>query len=365
MPNGVVALLGSGETAPGMTRIHRAVFERVPATRPVLLDTPYSFQGNVPEMTEKLTGYFSTSLGVHLEPLHFESYDRASDLRRTEYRQSVADADYVFAGPGSPSWALAQWRPLGLGDDLAGVVSRGGALVFASAAALTLGAFTAPIYEIYKAGVPAPYWLEGLDVLGRLGIRCAVVPHFDNAEGRNYDTRYCYLGERHLTALEALLPEGVAVLGVDEHSALLIDFEARTLSVRGRGQAYWRLGGEVTVLGHSEPTPLDALPASGAATPPAPPAHEPPVADIEALAEAALAGGPGALDAVAALTRRARGASDGAVDPAPLIDAVLAARTAARDAGAYDVADHLRDAVVAAGVVVTDTPSGTTWHRPS
>ena len=192
-----------------------------------------------------------------------------------------------------------------------------------------------------------------------------MVPHFDNAEGRNYDTRYCYLGERHLTALEALLPEGVAVLGVDEHSALLIDFEARTLSVRGRGQAYWRLGGEVTVLGHSEPTPLDALPASGAPTPPAPPAHEPPVADIEALAEAALAGGPGALDAVAALTRRARGASDGAVDPAPLIDAVLAARTAARDAGAYDVADHLRDAVVAAGVVVTDTPSGTTWHRPS
>src|SRR6266571_3494942 len=32
-----------------------------------------------------------------------------------------------------------------------------------------------------------------------------VIPHYDNAEGGTHDTRFCYLGERRLAALEALL----------------------------------------------------------------------------------------------------------------------------------------------------------------
>ena len=53
----------------------------------------------------------------------------------------------------------------------------------ASAAALTLGAVTIPVYEIYKVG-EEPRWLEGLDLLGpATGLRAAVVPHYDNAEG--------------------------------------------------------------------------------------------------------------------------------------------------------------------------------------
>ena len=59
--------------------------------------------------------------------------------------------------------------------DLAAVLENDGVVCFASAAALTLGAFTAPVYEIYKAGVPEPYWLDGLDLMGRAGLRCAVV----------------------------------------------------------------------------------------------------------------------------------------------------------------------------------------------
>ena len=76
----------------------------------------------------------------------------------------------------------------------------------ASAAALTLGVATIPVYEIYKVGED-PHWLEGLDLLGpATGLRAAVVPHYDNAEGGNHDTRFCYMGERRLQALEAALP---------------------------------------------------------------------------------------------------------------------------------------------------------------
>jgi len=61
----------------------------------------------------------------------------------------------------------------------------------------------------------APRWLEGLDLLGAAtGLRAAVVPHYDNAEGGTHDTRFCYMGERRLRKLEATLPEGAFVLGV-------------------------------------------------------------------------------------------------------------------------------------------------------
>ncbi len=348
-----------------MTKVHREIFDRVAPARSVTLDTAYGFQGNVPQMTEKLVDYFQTSLRVVLTPLHFDSYANASELEREVFSQEVREADYVFAGPGSPSYALTQWRPLNLGADLHHVLQSGGAVCFASAAALTLGAFTAPIYEIYKVGVPAPYWLDGLDLMSRLGLRCAVIPHFDNREGQNYDTRFCYLGERNLHTLEAQLPAGVATLGVDEHTALIFDLEADTFSVRGRGNAYWRLGGEMTVL-TGGPSSLELLRATSArvASPAEPhPSPARPAGDLETLARDALAGGPAGLAAVAALVRRASAASDGALDPAPFIDTLIDARDAARGAGLYEVSDRIRAALVAQGIEIHDAATGTTWSR--
>ena len=63
----------------------------------------------------------------------------------------------------------------------------------------------------------------------------AVIPHYDNAEGGTHDTRFCYLGERRLALMEASLPADAAVLGVDEHTALVLDLVAGTAEVTGRG----------------------------------------------------------------------------------------------------------------------------------
>ena len=100
-----------------------------------------------------------------------------------------------------------------------------------------------PVYEIYKVGA-APHWLNGLDILAMTGLRGAIIPHYDNAEGGNYDTRYCYLGEQRLIELEDQLPEGTGILGIDEHTAAIIDLEGQTLSVLGKGHVYWRLRGD-------------------------------------------------------------------------------------------------------------------------
>ena len=61
------------------------------------------------------------------------------------------------------------------------------------------------------------------------------IPHWDNAEGSGHDTRYCFLGQRRFDVLERTLPDDVFVLGIDEHTALVIDVDAGLASVRGRG----------------------------------------------------------------------------------------------------------------------------------
>ncbi len=115
-------------------------------------------------------------------------------------------------------------------------------------------------------------WAQGLDVLGALtGLCAAVIPHYDNAEGGTHDTRFCYLGERRLRALEASLPADVHVIGVDEHTALVLDLGVPGLpggsaSVLGRG------GVTVRVAGASRTLPRGP----SSRSPHSPPPHFPP-----------------------------------------------------------------------------------------
>ena len=61
-------------------------------------------------------------------------------------------------------------------------------------------------------------------------------------------------------------------------------------------------------------------------------------------------------------------AAVGARDPravvGPYVEAVLDARIAARKAKQYELADQLRDALLATGLEVRDTPEGTEWVLP-
>src|SRR5207248_3333743 len=105
-------------------------------------------------------------------------------------------------------------------------------------------------------------WLPGLDVLSAIGIHAAVVPHWDNTDGTNHDTRYCFLGERRFGQLEGQLPDDVFVLGIDEHTAVLIDLDARLATVRGRGGVTIRRKGEEVVHASGHALHLDELTAA-------------------------------------------------------------------------------------------------------
>jgi cyanophycinase-like exopeptidase len=241
----ILAVMGSGETSPTMVTVHRKLVSRLAAKHPraVLLETPYAFQENAADVSARARSYFARSVGLEVSVLGSEAAAGDAAGQGSELA-ALRAADWVFSGPGSPSYALERWRTDGIAQALRDRVAAGGGItVMASAAAATIGSATLPVYEIYKAGA-APHWLDGLDLLGLLGLRVALIPHYDNTEGGTHDTRYCYLGERRLSRLEHELPHGVAVLGVDEHTAIIFDLNSGRVEVTGRGCVTVRRAGE-------------------------------------------------------------------------------------------------------------------------
>ena len=412
----VLAIMGSGETAPTMTSVHAELLARLPGgASAVLLDTPFGFQENADEIAQRSVAYFRDRVGHDIEVASFRDAQRASPLEYERMCAQLAQADYVFAGPGSPSYALRQWHDTRVPGLLSGKLRDGGIVVFASAAAVGLGELALPVYEVYKVG-EAARWIPGLDLLAATGLRAAVIPHYNNAEGGTHDTRYCYMGERRLRQLEEALPDGCAILGVDEHTACLVDVQARTATVRGRGRVVWRTGrGETAwtagdsvslddlVGGSATAAPTGAVAAAVAAPLPAPAgqagdAISPFMDEVSAHRGDALQAlerrdVDAAVAAILALETamhewssdiaatdepdRARemlremlvslgevarsGAADPRVRVAPFVESMLGLRDSARRDGRFADADALRDALTAAGVEVRDSPGASTW----
>ncbi|MFI5938195.1 hypothetical protein [Actinoplanes sp. NPDC051494] len=410
----LLAIMGSGETSPTMVSVHRRLAAPLPAgASAILLETPYGFQENVADISAKACGYFATSvsLDVAVAP-GLRTVDPAPDTDRG--LAAVRSADWVFSGPGSPTYAMDCWRSHPVGQALRDRLARpGGVTVLASAAAATLGRWAVPVYEIYKVGAPA-HWVAGLDLMSRLGLPVAVIPHYDNTEGGTHDTRFCYLGERRLRTMEAMLPAEAAVLGVDEHTAMIIDQDTGALEVVGRGRVTVRRSGAGTVLPAGTVTTLTHLRALTRGDPgtwaapirsaPPPAAATVTVSEIavrcerrfeEALARRDAAGlgqavldlevavrewsadteqDDGAVQAAAVLrtliVRLAGVAQRGLADPvtvlAPVVDPLVAWRDRLRAAGDFTGADDVRAALTAVGVVLRDTPDRTRWSlRPA
>src|SRR5689334_9972095 len=341
----VLAIIGSGETSPTMVTVHRDLVGRLGLSSPqaTVLATPYAFQENAADVSARTERYFADSVGLRVGVTAGTSPKADPGMApplipwdaEDEARQAAAirAADWVFAGPGSPSYALAHWQAgpvaAGLRDR---VLAGDGLTVLASAAAATAGRFTLPVYEIYKAG-GAPRWLDGLDLLSPFGLTVALIPHYDNAEGGRYDTRHCYLGERRLAVMERNLPADAAVLGVDEHTAVLIDLRTSDVEIRGRGGMTVRRSGHSVVLPAGTRLPLAELhdlvqgirrAAGGGDAPDA--------ANVRGMA------GPGGGDSAAA--------GDGEMQPLPLPEIMAAAEER------FEAAAGTRDADAMVGVIL-------------
>src|SRR5205807_6697454 len=143
----------------------------------VVLDTPFGFQENANEIANRAVAYFRESVGADLGVATYRSARTEDAVTYETMLARVREANYVFAGPGSPSYALEHWRESSVPAVLSSKLREGGGITFASAAALVLGTHTVPVYEIYKVGDP-PHWLDGLDLLADAHLRAAVIPHY-------------------------------------------------------------------------------------------------------------------------------------------------------------------------------------------
>jgi len=357
---GRLTLMGSGETAPGMVRVHRALLDHLGGPpRAVFLDTPAGFELGLDAIRARFQEYFERQLGVSLDICRFTSRE-ASLQEQGAALQALAGANYILAGPGSPTYAARQLAGSSVFDAVRHRWGAGAHLVFASAAAIALSRFSLPVYEIYKVGREL-HWAEGLDLLGPRGFPLAIVTHWNNAEGGTNDTRACFMGMERFGQLQAILPPDVVVLGIDEHTACTLDMDGGQAEVRGKG-GITILRGEVEERHPSgEVFPVDALqsttptPASAARTIPRAEPASSPAAVGQASDDLAVL-----LQEAAAAAERAGPTDD---ELGPLMEVFIELRSALRERGEWALADGLRDRLLAVGIELRDTPEGTIWVR--
>jgi hypothetical protein len=256
---GMIALMGSGELTATMVEVHKELLAQLEdPPQAVFLDTPAGFQLNVDQISQKAVAYFRQQVKQSLSVASFKSKETTGQYEAERAFHALRGANFIMIGPGSPTYAVRQWQQTPIPEIFAQRVDHGGCLVAASAASLTVGRFTLPVYEIYKVGQDL-HWVEGIDVLGRFGFDLVVVPHWNNAEGGTHDTRCCYIGEPRFRQLESLLPEDVGVLGLDEHTACLLDMEKEEAVIKGIGRVTLRRQGSQVVFEKGDRVPLAVL----------------------------------------------------------------------------------------------------------
>src|SRR5215213_11664416 len=165
----LLVIMGSGETSPTMSKVHRDLLARVGPGPAVMLDTPFGFQENADDISAKAVAYFKESVQRELVVASFRAAEGVDPLAYETTLARLREAVYVFSGPGSPSYALAQWSTSQVPAVLAQKLRTGGCVTFASAAACTLGPYALPVYEIYKVG-DRIRWLDGINLMAEAGL---------------------------------------------------------------------------------------------------------------------------------------------------------------------------------------------------
>ena len=230
---GKIAILGSGETSPNLVSVHRELLDDDASSNCFMIDSPFGFQENADQLVEKIQDFYKTSLNIQIQLASFRKIEELNGKSFFKTIQLLESASFIFAGPGSPSYASKLWSDNQIQSILLNHLSKGKNALFASAAATTLGENTLPVYEIYKVGKD-PFWEKGLNILNAYDLSCSVVPHFNNKEGGNHDTSYSYVGKNRI---EKLLQQSYSnILGIDEHTALIISGKEGLFQVKGIGK---------------------------------------------------------------------------------------------------------------------------------
>lgn len=237
MTLGRIAFLGSGETSLAGGRIFEALARLIPDPLHVsVLETPAGFELNSTIVAGRVGDFLKTRLQnykptIDLIPARKQGTEFSPD--NPEILKPLLRANIIFMGPGSPTYLARQLRGTLAWDIIRARHRLGATLIFASAATISVGAWVLPVYEIYKVGDDI-HTKEGLNFFSDFGLNLSFVPHWNNAEGgTDLDTSRCFVGIERFDQWRKLLPPENILVGLDEHSGIIMDFEKGTCDVHG------------------------------------------------------------------------------------------------------------------------------------
>jgi len=236
---GPIALFGSGETAPSGQKIFDFLFKLMPdSPRVSIIETPAGFELN----SEQVAGNVATFIEDHLQ--NYKPNIQLIPARKKgtpfspddpDIARPILESEMIFMGPGSPTYAVRQLENSLTWEYLLARHRLGAGLALSSATTVAISAAALPVYEIYKVGEDI-HWNTGLDFFLPYQLPLVFIPHWNNQDGGvDLDTSRCYMGKSRFEELVKMLPEDQIVIGIDEHTGLIIDFQSECLHVIGLG----------------------------------------------------------------------------------------------------------------------------------
>jgi hypothetical protein len=248
MTLGRIAFLGSGETSLAGGRIFESLARLLSDPLHVsIMETPAGFELNASLVAGRVAEFLKTRLQnykpvIDLIPARKQGTEYSPD--NFEVIKPLLTSNIIFMGPGSPTYVARQLKGTLAWDVIRARHRLGATLVFSSAATISIGTWVLPVYEIYKVGEDVSV-KNGLNLFSDFGVDLNFIPHWNNAEGGiDLDTSRCFMGIERFKQWRNLLPTENTVLGLDEHSGVIMDFEKGTCEVHGVSS--------VTVLKNSE-----------------------------------------------------------------------------------------------------------------
>ena len=341
---GRMAFLGSGETSLAGGRIFETLARLLPTPlRVAVLETPAGFELNSPSVAGRVADFLRTRLQNYnpiVDVIPARKRGTAFSPDDPEILQPLLHANLIFLGPGSPTYAVRQLHGSLAWDLIRARHRLGATLVFASAATISVGAQVLPVYEIYKVGQDV-HNLPGLDLFADFGLRLSFIPHWNNAEGGgDLDTSRCFVGMDRFQQWYDLLPSDHTIIGLDEHTGLILDFEKRECSVSGVSSVSVVRAGDPEIYPAGKSFPMNVL---GNLAIPLPPDRGISPAAIEMI------------ETASPVTEEH--------EPDEGILSLVQARQHARASKDWAESDRIRNELSARGWLVKDTPEGPVLTR--
>ena len=237
MALGQIAFLGSGETSLAGGRIFESLAHNLnEPIRIALLETPAGFELNSPQVVGRVGDFMKTRLQNYkpvVDVIPARKKGSAFSPDDPEIVKPLLHANMIFMGPGSPTYAIRHLKDTLTWDVVRARQRLGATLIFASAATISIGAHSLPVYEIYKVGQDV-HMVDGLNLFADFGLHVSFIPHWNNAEGgADLDTSRCFIGMDRFNEWCDLLPSENETIGLDEHTGLIIDLESDVCEVNG------------------------------------------------------------------------------------------------------------------------------------